>query len=121
MCLWWTWRESNPRPEVLRFEGITTITQKASKNRRLQNPFQNLPNHMLLVCISTNQLGPMIEAKVLIYMSLYIIYRRLSIRQWHYLPNTLVQILQLELIVTISFCHLCYFFVAVISWMHFIC
>jgi hypothetical protein len=25
MCLWWTWRESNPRPEVLRFEGITTI------------------------------------------------------------------------------------------------
>lgn len=24
--LWWTWRESNPRPEVLRFEGITTIS-----------------------------------------------------------------------------------------------
>jgi len=23
--LWWTWRESNPRPRVLRFEGITTI------------------------------------------------------------------------------------------------
>ncbi len=22
---WWRWRESNPRPEVLRFEGITTI------------------------------------------------------------------------------------------------
>ena len=25
ISLWWTWRESNPRPEVLRFEGITTI------------------------------------------------------------------------------------------------
>ena len=23
--LWWTWRESNPRPECLHFEGITTI------------------------------------------------------------------------------------------------
>ena len=23
---WWTWRESNPRPEVLLFEGITTIS-----------------------------------------------------------------------------------------------
>ena len=22
---WWTWRESNPRPECLHFEGITTI------------------------------------------------------------------------------------------------
>ena len=24
--LWWRWWESNPRPEVLRFEGITAIT-----------------------------------------------------------------------------------------------
>jgi hypothetical protein len=23
---WWRWWESNPRPEVLRFEGITAIT-----------------------------------------------------------------------------------------------
>ena len=25
MCFWWRWGESNPRPEVLRFEGITAI------------------------------------------------------------------------------------------------
>jgi hypothetical protein len=26
MYLWWRWGESNSRPEVLRFEGITTIS-----------------------------------------------------------------------------------------------
>ncbi len=24
-CFWWRWRESNPRPECLHFEGVTTI------------------------------------------------------------------------------------------------
>jgi len=26
VCFWWTWAESNRRPRVLRFEGITTIS-----------------------------------------------------------------------------------------------
>jgi len=29
ISLWWRWRESNPRPTCLRFEGITTILYAA--------------------------------------------------------------------------------------------
>ncbi len=33
---WWTWRESNPRPEVLHFEGITTISLLYTYQRECQ-------------------------------------------------------------------------------------
>ena len=32
ICFWWRWRESNPRPTCLHFEGITTILFKHNYN-----------------------------------------------------------------------------------------
>jgi hypothetical protein len=49
ISLWWTWRESNPRPTCLRFEGITTILYKPDPPPHLTNvetiliiPFYNI-------------------------------------------------------------------------------